>query len=790
MNSLVWRTQVTPAALAPIRELVLVDAHLGAVILNFNQIDTARNRRTYDAFNTTSLPGVLTCTEANPTCSGGDSHEAAAHIYAGATYDFYQNEHGRDSIDNAGMTLISTVHYGSNYANAFWDGQQMVYGDGYGFPLADDVVAHELTHGITDHESQLFYFYQSGAINESFSDVWGEFVDRFQATGNDTGDALWAIGEDISGLGAIRNMQNPPLFGDPDRMTSSIYFCEQSELATGDGDNGGVHINSGVNNKAAYLLTDGGFFNGYTVTGLGYTKVADLYYEVQTNLLTSAADYADLYDALIQACTNLGYSAGDCQEVQDAVNATAMNQQPTGCPAPHAPVCDAGLPTNLFFDDIESGGGNWTKGSNTGTAYWFVPHTTENLGLPGPYATSGIGNIWGFDQGNISDTYLAMKNSVALPSNAFLHFNHSYGFESSVPSGTNKYDGGVLEYSLNGGVSWTDAGPLITENGYNGVLSSGYGNPLGGKQAFSADSRGYISTRLNLNSLAGQNIRFRFRIGTDAGVYDYGWFVDDVRIYTCAGGGNTPPVMIGLPDQILVVNTGLDNAIDLWAYTADAETPDNGLTFTLDNTPDPNAGVSIDINRYVDISPAPGWTGQTNVTIRVTDPGGLFGTDAFQIVVQQEAPPSEYIYLPLIFKSASPGPTPGFWKSGTGDEFYVTTTGTYVDDFTIYIYVNAPGCGYYKIVHSPQEPIANNQFSFGGSFYASGAFNSATAASGTDGLNNFYIAGCGTISGGPWPWNAVWQSTAQPVRLATIVERDPVEKVPAPAKFYPVTLVK
>jgi Zn-dependent metalloprotease len=86
----------------------------------------------------------------------------------------YQSNHNRNSIDNNNMPVISTVHYDSGYANAFWSGEQMVYGDGYGFPLADDVVAHELTHGVTQHESNLFYYYQSGAINESFSDLWGE----------------------------------------------------------------------------------------------------------------------------------------------------------------------------------------------------------------------------------------------------------------------------------------------------------------------------------------------------------------------------------------------------------------------------------------------------------------------------------------------------------------------------------------------------------------------------------------------------------------------------------------
>lgn len=658
-SSLVWRLEVTPSiGIAPVDMLMLIDAHLGAVSLQFNQIDGIKERETYDAGNADTLPGTLVCDELNPSCSGGDSHETAAHRLAGATYDFYASEHGRDSLDDAGMKLISTVHYKSGYANAFWNGAQMVYGDAFGFPLADDVVAHELTHGVTDFESQLFYFYQSGAINESFSDVWGELVD--QAVGDDTGDVRWEIGEDVSGLGALRNMQDPTIFGDPDRMSSPNYYCAQSELygtdGSGSGDNGGVHTNSGVNNKAAFLMTDGGTFNGKQVNGLGNAKVADLYYEVQTNLLTSAADYADLYDALIQASINLGWSAADQQSVKNALDAVEMSQQPSGCPAPEVAVCESGQPLDLFFDDIESGGGNWVKGSTEGSSYWFVPQTTETLGLPGPYAVSGVGNIWGFSQGaplgGLSDTYLAMKNDVTLPTGAHMRFDHAFGFESSVPSGSKKYDGGILEYSTNGGGTWQNAGSLFSENGYNGTLESG--NPLGAIQAFSADSRGYISSRLDLSSLAGQQVRFRFRIGTDSTVYDFGWFIDDVRIYTC-GAANTSPSIAGIPDQLLQVNSSRDNAIDLWAYTDDAQDSSSALTFSITNTPDANAGISLDSNRHIDISPASGWTGSTSVIVRVVDSGGLSASDAFQVTVTGVL--EHKTFLPLISKIELSAPT-------------------------------------------------------------------------------------------------------------------------------------
>ena len=131
---------------------------------------------TYTANSTASLPGTFLCNQSQPNCTNGSNpHADAAHKYAIGTFNLYDTQHNRNSIDNNGMTIISTVHYCEfraipNALTPMHSGlaTQMVYGDAYGFPLADDVVAHELTHGVTQHESNLFYYYQSGAINESF----------------------------------------------------------------------------------------------------------------------------------------------------------------------------------------------------------------------------------------------------------------------------------------------------------------------------------------------------------------------------------------------------------------------------------------------------------------------------------------------------------------------------------------------------------------------------------------------------------------------------------------------
>ncbi len=503
---------------------------------------------TYTAKNNTSLPGTFLCSQTRPACTNGiNPHADAAHKYALDTYYYYLNNHGRASINNAGMTIVSTVHYcrppssptdpgECPYGNAFWSGSlnQMVYGNKYGFPLADDVVAHELTHGVTDFESNLFYYYQSGAINESFSDVWGEFVDLTNGAGTDTASVRWKMGEDVSGLGALRDMKNPPIYGDPDKMTSSLYY-------KGAGDNGGVHINSGVNNKAAYLMTDGATFNGKTVTGLGIPKVAAIYYKVQTDLLTSGSDYADLYYALSQACATLvggpqGITNEDCQAVRDAADAVQMNLQPSTGFNPEAALCPTGmsLDTTLFFDNMESVTTNWTFGS-LGFGLW-----NRVTG----FAASGAYSLYGSNSATYTDSYAAMSTNVdTLPANAFLHFKHAFGFEDYA---TSYYDGGVLEYSTDDGSNWADAKLLFSGGkNYGGKIAPTiyYGNPLGGRDAFVADSHGYVSSRYNLSTLAGQSVRFRWRTATDNAYYDWGWFVDDVSIHTCTGVPGIPSLL-------------------------------------------------------------------------------------------------------------------------------------------------------------------------------------------------------------------------------------------------------
>jgi Zn-dependent metalloprotease len=184
VTTLVWGMEITTKEILPMRELVLVDAKFGNVVLHFNQIDAVLDRKIYDHNNISGkpLPGnpsdLIRLESQGPS---GITDVDKAYDYAGDTYNFYWNYHGRDSIDGAGMQLISTTRYCPGYPypcpfpNAFWNGTQMVYGQG--FASADDVVAHEMTHGVTQYESGLIY------LNQSHQRKRKRYFDRQMANG-------------------------------------------------------------------------------------------------------------------------------------------------------------------------------------------------------------------------------------------------------------------------------------------------------------------------------------------------------------------------------------------------------------------------------------------------------------------------------------------------------------------------------------------------------------------------------------------------------------------------------
>jgi hypothetical protein len=215
-------------------------------------------------------------------------------------------------------------------------------------------------------------------------------------------------------------------------------------------------------------------------------------------------------------------------QVKAAVDAVEMNGQfAFNFPAPA--YCSAGQTrVDLFADDFEAtSNASWSTTALLGSGTWIV-HDTG-------WAKCGTHMAWGEDFGITNDAVMSMTSGVALPAGAKLQFNHAYSFEQ----GFFAYDGGVIEYSVNGGATWADAGSLIIAGDHydpSNPILEWFGNPLGGRLAFVGNSYGYTASQLDLSSLAGQTVRFRYRVGTDDFIGDTGWVVDDVRFYTCSAG--------------------------------------------------------------------------------------------------------------------------------------------------------------------------------------------------------------------------------------------------------------
>ncbi|MDC0708233.1 M4 family metallopeptidase [Stigmatella sp. ncwal1] len=278
----------------PVDDRLYVNAQNRQIALRDSRIHTALNRAVYSANNGSSLPGTLKRQEGGAATN--DAHVDLNYEQLGKTYDCYKTNFNRDSYNGAGAQLKSTVHYSSGYVNAYWDGTQMVYGDGDGTTSIElgkdlDVTVHELTHAVTENESDLVYSNESGALNEGMSDIFAAYCESW-TTNWATGTDVWLIGEDIWTPGtandALRYMNNPTKDG-----SSRDYYPERY---TGSSDNGGVHWNSGIANLAFYLLSVGGNHprakTTVTVTGIGVQKAGKIFYEANANCMTSSSNFA------------------------------------------------------------------------------------------------------------------------------------------------------------------------------------------------------------------------------------------------------------------------------------------------------------------------------------------------------------------------------------------------------------------------------------------------------------------------------------------------------------------
>ncbi|QRN98801.1 M4 family metallopeptidase [Archangium violaceum] len=298
-------------ALLPVRDHVFVSARDGSVLGRDTDIHTALNRKVYSANNGSSTPGTLKRSEGQ--AATGDAHVDGNYDKLGGTYDCYKNNFGRDSFDNAGATLISTVHYSSNYVNAYWDGTQMVYGDGNGtdsgmLGLSADVTTHELTHAVTEHESNLTYSGESGGLNEAMSDIFGAYCESYASGTWATTNAVFMVGDDIwtpaTPNDALRYMYDPAKDGvSLDYWTSSAGSKD-------------VHYSSGIANLAFTLLSKGGTHprgkSTTVVTGIGVQKAGAVFYKANVDLMTPSTTFAQARTYMESAATTL-YGAGSAE---------------------------------------------------------------------------------------------------------------------------------------------------------------------------------------------------------------------------------------------------------------------------------------------------------------------------------------------------------------------------------------------------------------------------------------------------------------------------------------------
>ncbi len=438
----------------PLREAFFIDAHSGAVLDRWSLVYDAKNRRVYDAqagsdccfrhedpgcddtdcealvcaawaacceegwtnicgaraaqlCGTMCLPGTLVRAEGDPAT--GEVGVDALYDYLGDTYDFFLRAYGRDGFNDEGEAIVATVNsLAIGCPNAAWFGglRQMLFCSD---TTSDDIIAHEFMHAVTQETANLIYQNQSGQLNESYSDVFGELIDLFNGDvsglGPPTGtpwpahpsgsgldepnlerstcsDPLvgysdgirWLIGEDAIGFGnAIRDMWDPTCLGDPDRANSPLQTCSII-------DGGGVHSGSGIPNHAFALLTDGGSFNGVDVEGIGATKSAAVWFRALTTYLSIASDFDETYAALSQSALDLigvavndprtglpipsVFTTHDATQVDRALRAVEMDT-PGRCGASVDVLDEAPAPTcadsvTLFADDMEGDLSGWS----------------------------------------------------------------------------------------------------------------------------------------------------------------------------------------------------------------------------------------------------------------------------------------------------------------------------------------------------------------------------------------------------------------------------------------------
>jgi len=284
-----------------------------------------RYRLVYDARHGgyDALPGTLVRKEGGRRSQDTAVNEAYTH--SGHTYDFYKRTFGRNSLDDRGMALVSSVHVGRRFNNAFWNGQQMAYGDGDGrlftrFTRSLDVVGHELSHGVITHTSNLEYRGESGALNEHFADVMGVLVRQWRKK-QEAKEADWTVGADIMGhettARSLRTFTAEPAFENDPWLGTDPQPKHLRDKYRGSEDYGGVHINSGIPNHAFYLVAT-------ALAGRAWERAGLIWYKTLL-ALTSTSRFASMVAMTDQvAAAEFGYGSLEHKAVQNAWKRTGF----------------------------------------------------------------------------------------------------------------------------------------------------------------------------------------------------------------------------------------------------------------------------------------------------------------------------------------------------------------------------------------------------------------------------------------------------------------------------------
>ena len=625
---------------ADISDTVFVDAHTGKWLHQFSNYESSLSRWIGDLNGGSTLPGTLCYNESGPVGTPR-ADCVSAFNFTGDTYNYYYTTFGRDSFDNHGALMRASVYWGTT-ANAQWTGTQTRYGPGY---ATRDVVAHEWTHAVNQYTANLIYSNQSGALNESMSDVFGAMVDRDD----------WLMGEDTPG-GALRSLADPTIYGHPGK--ASDFRCTTSDY-------GGVHTNSGIANHAAYLMSEGGSYNGRNIVGFGRGPTERIFYRALTVYLTSSSSINDAYNALASSATDLyGFNSSTYINTLLALQATEMNI-PINCGGTTTP--------DAYEQDNTAGAANTITVNGSAQTHNF--HVAgDNDWVKFTAVADNVYTISTSNLGSTSDTYLYLYDTNG--STILREDDDSGGGLASrivwTATGNGTYYARVRHYSASASGSTTNYNLGVT-----GI--SGSGTP----DAYEPDDVYSQASTLSVNGsaqshnfhFAGDNdwARFSATVGThyviqtqnlgsssDTYMYLYGGFGPDGSIliaqdddsggglasriaWTATGTGTYYVRVRHYSSTVYGSNTSYDLAVTGTGSAADWYEPDNSAAqakpIAVNGSAQSHTFHIAGDNDWVYFSASPG----TSYTLQTSNLGScsdtylyLYGTDGSTLIASDD----------------------------------------------------------------------------------------------------------------------------------------------------------